>query len=469
MKTKIFKLAAIVLSMSAITPAFIACSDDDKDFSVEVSKTQFNINRIGGIMDIEVKANGNWTAEIPEKSGEIPWVDVLEPSGQGDGILKVSVDYFSPRLQKQERNTQLIIRCGDDTKTVNLRQYIGLKEGETMANDFSEPFYDLWANKGLGAGYDILTGNDAAAKVLNLFNMKNDPDLMGLVTQTSNEKTNIDKIEMDTTMNNKVGLSVNGKLDVNYAKFKLNLEVDYNNDDIQISNVKDFMATQSVVSIVSRIDVPSFASIIQDPEEAELAKKVFSRGFRSFYNRITSLNPEDNADELKAEIESLISNYGPAVVAGAELGGSMFTAIRYDSLLLANSYKVQGDATADATLGPIEIKGGVSVGYSRVGTDFYSQSQHHITCTGGNKEAINQLTSLLDTELPNPSDVTKAATTWVESINSSDDSSDNTSMVRIVPVGIWQFFPRNLQSTIKAIAVEYYKGRDTCIDVNELP
>ncbi len=422
-------MAAVLLAMSMIVTTFVACSEDN--VVLDVDKAEYSINRIGGIMEIEVKSNGKWTAEIPEKSGEMPWADVLNSSGNGDGILKVTVEYFSPRLQKQERNAELIIRSGDNTQVVNLRQYIGLKEGETVGNDSSEPFYDLWANKGLGAGYDILTGNDAPAKVLNLFNMKNDPDLIGLVTQTSNEKTSIDKIEMDTTMNNKVGLSVNGKLDVNYAKFKLNIKVDYDNDDIQILNVKNFMATQSVVSLVSRIDVPSFASIIE--KEPDLAKKVFSRGFRSFYSRITSLDPQNDEAELKAEIESLISNYGPAVVAGAELGGSMFTAIRYDSILLANSYKVEGEATAEATLGPLEIKGGVSVGYSRVGEDFYSNSQHHITCTGGNKEAINQLTSLLDTQLPEPSDVTKAAKTWVESINSSDDSSDNTSMVRIVP------------------------------------
>ncbi len=463
MKTKFFKMATLVLAMYVTAPVLVSCSSDDDESSIEVGKTQYSINRIGGVLDVEVKASGAWTAEIPEKSGEVAWADVIKSSGTGNGTLQVVVDYFSPRLQKNERTTELIIRCGDKSQTVNLRQYVGLKENETVGNDMNQPFYDLWANKGLGAGYDIMTGNDATAKVLNLFNMKNDPEVAGLVTQTPSQDTSIDKLELDTTMNNTVGLSVNGKLDVNYAKFKLNIQVDYNNTGAQIQNVKTFNVTQALVFLSSRIDVPSFSSIMV--EEPDLAKKVFTRGFRSIYNRITTTT---DPVALKNEITNLIANYGPAIIAGSELGGSLFVSIRYDSLQFENNYKVDGKATTEATLGPLEIKGGVSVGYSRIGKDFYRNSQYHITCTGGSKDAIGKITDLLDIDLPQGEAVTSAAKTWVHSIISSNDSNDNTSVVRIIPVGIWQLFPVKLQPTIKAVAIEYFKGKKTCIDIEAL-
>ncbi len=467
MKTFTLKNTIAALALALVSPAFVACSDntDAVSSSVEVANNSYSINRLGGTINVDVKANGAWTAEVPEVKGELPWAGVLNESGNGNGIVQVAVDYFSPQLQKQERNAQLVIRSNGQTQTINLRQYIGLKEGETAPNANTTIFYDLWANKGLGAGYDITTAQEAPAKILRISKISECPDFDDIMSQTSGNKSKIDQLGIDTTMNNTVGLTVNGKLDVNWAKFKLNIQVDYSNKDLQIVSSKDFCATQSIVSMSSMLDVPAAREILLgDPD---LTKKLFSIGFRGTYRRIVDYYNKKDSANFKTEVETMLANYGPAWVAGSEVGGSLFTAVRYDSLYLANNYDVKGEATAEMVLGPLEIKGGVSVGYSRLGKDYYSNIQHHITCTGGSASAITALTSLLK-GTPTPTEVTEAADKWSSSIICSCDNNDNTSIVRITPSGIWQLFPVSMHKQIKAIAVEYYKGKKTCIPVESI-
>jgi hypothetical protein len=69
---------------------------------------------------------------------------------------------------------------------------------------------------------------------------------------------------------------------------------------------------------------------------------------------------------------------------------------------------------------------------------------------------------------PDPAQVSAAAQKWAKSIISSDDEKDNTRVVRINPVGIWNLFPAKHQQKIKAVAVEYYKGKKTCINIASL-
>ena len=468
MRMKHFKFAAFVLAMALVTPAFVACgSDDDETITIDVPQSSYSINRMGGTIVIDLKTNGSWTAEIPEKDGEKAWADVVNAQGTGNGKIEVTVDYFSPRLQQGERSTQLIVNCGDLKKVITLRQFIGLKEGETAPND-SEMFFDLWAGKGLGAGYNVETGEEATDKILNVTNLAEfGKDVQtDVMSQQRPTNTDLKDLQMDTLFNDTVGLSVNAKIDVNYLKFKLTLQVDYDNKDLQFVNAKTYNASQSLVFLSSRIDVATLQEIMMN--EANISTRIFSRGFRGFHKRIRAAYAAKDQNKLNAEIDAMLNSYGPAFVAGADLGGNLLVSVKYDSTYIANKFNVKGSVSVDMTFGPLQIKGGVSVGYSRIGEDTYTNCQHHINVSGGDKAAIADFTALLSKRLPDPDAVTNAAQVWAKSIISSNDEKDNTRVLRVNPRAIWALFPTELQPVIKNRAVEYYKGKKTCIDVSKL-
>ena len=163
------KVAAFLVAMTTVA-GFASCSNDESindEFIGAVSNNMtpsvVSVNRIDGTVQIPVNFDGNWTAEVKENEDELAWAGVKQSEGQGRGLLTVRYDYFNPNLQQQERNAEIIIRCGEQTQTVHLRQYIGLKNGEAAGNQDNEFYYDLWHNKGLGLGYNPETLNPVSS------------------------------------------------------------------------------------------------------------------------------------------------------------------------------------------------------------------------------------------------------------------------------------------------------------------
>ena len=79
---KYFKFAAFAMAMALVTPTLVACgSDDDDSVVIDVPQTSYSINRIGGLIDIELNTSGDWTAEILEEKGVKAFADVVNKSG----------------------------------------------------------------------------------------------------------------------------------------------------------------------------------------------------------------------------------------------------------------------------------------------------------------------------------------------------------------------------------------------------
>jgi hypothetical protein len=471
---KYFKFAAFAMAIALATPTLVSCGDDNDDNPVviDVPQATYSVNRIGGLIDVELNTSGDWTAEILEEKGVKAFADVVNKSGTGKAKIQVAVDYFSPRLQKEERTAQLVITCGDLKKVVTIRQYVGLKDGDTVGNADNNTFFDLWADKGLGAGYDVENAQDATDKILNIYNLsKMDRDIQEeVMRQERPMSTDLKDIEIDTLFKDTVSLTVDAKLDVSYLKFKLGLEVNYDNKGLQIVDSRTYNCSQSLIHLRANLSVSTLREIItsKNARDGEIAKKLFTRGFRGVHERICKAADANDDATFKAEVESMLATFGPAMVAASELGGNMFVSVKYDSTMLANNFNVKGKASAEMTFGPLNIKGGVSVGYGRNGEDIYQSSQHSINVSGGDKEAIADFTAVIATKVPDPAQVSAAAQKWAKSIISSDDEKDNTRVVRINPVGIWNLFPTKHQQKIKAVAVEYYKGKKTCINIASL-
>lgn len=440
-----------------------SCSDSDDTTSIIVNKgvKEACINRLGGNINIPIESNGNWKASLDDQ-GKLKWVGIKGAAeGKGSGSISLSVDYLNPKKQIQERTANLVLECDGKKEIVKLRQYMGLEEGESAENDNNQPFTDLWFNKGIGSGYNILTGEQTET----VFNVE---ALKKYLAQNQTAKDQIKVAITDTLDEDTASLKVDCKLSVKYGTFKMNLNVNYDNKGYQLSNVKTYNSEQSVTFLSS--DFKGMSTLRHNLEKnvSGLEDQV-QVGFLDVYNSIVDSyntgNKTGNKEEFKENVEYLYETIGPVVITGADLGGSIFFSMRYDSLAMEENFKVHGDLDATLALAAVTIKGGVAVDYAKKGMEIWNNSQHYITASGGNSATLASLTKLMTEKEPNLDVIQEAAGQWINSITSASNQTDNTSLINIRYQGIWNLFPYKMSREMKEIAREYYKGKRTCINL----
>lgn len=437
-----------------------SCSDSDDTTSIIVNNgdKEACINRLGGNIDIPIESNGNWKASLDDVQGKLKWVGIKGVAeGKGSGSISLSVDYLNPKKQIQERTANLVLECDGKKEIVKLRQYIGLKEGESAENDNAQPFTDLWFNKGIGSGYNILTGEQTET----IFNVE---ELKKYLTQNQTAKDQIKVALSDTLDEDTASLKVDCKLSVKYGTFKLNLNVNYDNKGYQLSNVKTYNSEQSVTFLSSNFKGMSTLRHNLEKKVSGLEDQV-EVGFLDVYDLIVDSYKTGNKEEFKENVEYLYETIGPVVITGADLGGSIFFSMRYDSLAMEENFKVHGDLDAKLMLAGVTIQGGVAVDYAKKGMQIWNASQHFITASGGNSATLASLTKLMTEKEPNLNSIQAAADKWINSITSASDQTDNTSLINIRYQGIWNLFPFKMSKEMKEIAREYYKDKKTCINL----
>ena len=437
-----------------------SCSDSDDTTSIIVNNgdKEACINRLGGNIDIPIESNGNWKASLDDVQGKLKWVGIKGAvEGKGSGSISLSVDYLNPKKQIQERTANLVLECDGKKEIVKLRQYIGLKEGESAENDNAQPFTDLWFNKGVGSGYNILTGEQTET----IFNVE---ELKKYLAQNQTAKDQIKVALSDTLDEDTASLKVDCKLSVKYGTFKLNLNVNYDNKGYQLSNVKTYNSEQSVTFLSSNFKGMSTLRHNLEKKVSGLEDQV-EVGFLDVYDLIVDSYKTGNKEEFKENVEYLYETIGPVVITGADLGGSIFFSMRYDSLAMEENFKVHGDLDAKLMLAGVTIQGGVAVDYAKKGMQIWNASQHFITASGGNSATLASLTKLMTEKEPNLNSIQAAADKWINSITSASDQTDNTSLINIRYQGIWNLFPFKMSKEMKEIAREYYKDKKTCINL----
>lgn len=437
-----------------------SCSDSDDTTSIIVNNgdKEACINRLGGNIDIPIESNGNWKASLDDVQGNLKWVGIKGAAeGKGSGSISLSVDYLNPKKQIQERTANLVLECDGKKEIVKLRQYIGLKEGESAENDNTQPFTDLWFNKGVGSGYNILTGEQTET----IFNVE---ELKKYLAQNQTAKDQIKVALSDTLDEDTASLKVDCKLSVKYGTFKLNLNVNYDNKGYQLSNVKTYNSEQSVTFLSSNFKGMSTLRHNLEKKVSGLEDQV-EVGFLDVYDLIVDSYKTGNKEEFKENVEYLYETIGPVVITGADLGGSIFFSMRYDSLAMEENFKVHGDLDAKLMLAGVTIQGGVAVDYAKKGMQIWNASQHFITASGGNSATLASLTKLMTEKEPNLNSIQAAADKWINSITSASDQTDNTSLINIRYQGIWNLFPFKMSKEMKEIAREYYKDKKTCINL----
>lgn len=456
-KTILF-LATILLIVCGCCLSSCSDSDDTTSIIVNNGDKEACINRLGGNIDIPIESNGNWKASLDDVQGKLKWVGIKGAAeGKGSGSISLSVDYLNPKKQIQERTANLVLECDGKKEIVKLRQYIGLKEGESAENDNAQPFTDLWFNKGVGSGYNILTGEQTET----IFNVE---ELKKYLAQNQTAKDQIKVAISDTLDEDTASLKVDCKLSVKYGTFKLNLNVNYDNKGYQLSNVKTYNSEQSVTFLSSNFKGMSTLRHNLEKKVSGLEDQV-EVGFLDVYDLIVDSYKTGNKEEFKENVEYLYETIGPVVITGADLGGSIFFSMRYDSLAMEENFKVHGDLDAKLMLAGVTIQGGVAVDYAKKGMQIWNASQHFITASGGNSATLASLTKLMTEKEPNLNSIQAAADKWINSITSASDQTDNTSLINIRYQGIWNLFPFKMSKEMKEIAREYYKDKKTCINL----
>ncbi len=466
MKKALLLLAG--LSMLALS----SCSDsDDEKLIVNNDESEITVNRLGGSIEIPVSADGNWTISMENNTTDnsLEWCGTDNLSGNGSGKIVMEVDYLSPLAQKHERTANIIIQNGSKKKVVRLRQYVGIKDGETVDNAANEPFADLWNSKGIGSGFDVLTGKQTGNVVFNTKGLiqlasSGDSEFASLFRQTANPDAKNKVLFTDTLERNNSHINAECNIDVKYASFKLNLHVVYDNTGQQINNKKTYNASQSVVFLSSSTDALSIASFLEDDPDFEDAttRQLVSRGFRSLYRSITQAHKANETEDFNDCVGRLLDSYGPVVVTGADLGGSLFVSMNCDSIMMENNFNVTGKLTADVLLAGISISGNVSVTVGRNGKDIWRHGEHYVSASGGDKAALKTLVAAISVPEPDDDLLRDAASKWIDSIVSCDNENDNTAVVSIAYTPIWTLFPSSIARKIKALAVEKYKDKNIC-------
>lgn len=481
MKKNMINAALFAALMTTAMTSFTACSDNERlddsaaTAAATLDKNEFAINRKGGTIDIPVNFTGEWTAEVKDANNDdvVLWADVMQEKGHGPGHLQVAVDYLNPRLQQQERSTEIYLKSGDVTRVIRLRQYVGLTSGETVANadaidgelDGANIYFGLWSAKRIGNGFDLLSAEATGNSVLNLIGIKklmtsgDDVTYATLFRQDPNSEQEIKVVNPDTLEENTVRLKAGATVDLQYAKFKVKAKVDYDNKGLQVHNTKTINTSQSVEFMKSYADIVSIGALLEADPSATNVNKFVSVGFGNKYRKIVKAYEDGDMDKFEKLTKGLVDAYSPVVISGASIGGNMFISMQYDSVKIENKLDVKGTVEAELALAAVNIKAGVSIAYERKGLDMWNDSRHYITCAGGSNTAISKLTKLMNNTIASREQVTDAAQEWVNSIVNSNDNKDNTTVISYRYAPIYTLFPEDMQEDMTNIIRQHVANK----------
>lgn len=468
----------MAVAIGAVT--FTACSDDDTSgFVVNDGEKEVTINRLGGTIEVPVSTTGQWTASVSDEARK--WTKVWNGEGNGNGTAVVYIDYLDPRKQVHERKSTLTITSGDAVKTIDIRQYIGLVEGEAADNDGGEFYADLWHNKGVGSGFNPLNGATTPDNIINLHGLrsliKKDPDRYAhLFKQTPGPGAKGVVSLIDTLENNRKSIDAEVGIDVTYAKIKFHLDAHFNNSGKQGKDSRYYNGSWRTTFLSSQIGLGNIMTMLRkDPKmEKEETQMLLTPLMACYYEDIMTAYEDKDDDALKDVVEEMCDQVGPVIVTGAELGGDCVISLMYDKISQQDSFEIGGKINAGIETAVFTLKADIDVTYSKVGEDIWRNSVRSININGGSGEAMSDLLKTLEADTQSMDvlrkSVSEATGKWVESINCYDDPQiaiqkknegkpDNTALVHIDYTAIWNLFPPLVARKIKPIVADYYKGK----------
>jgi len=505
-----------LVAMAITAVSFTACNDekiDEGSLSLgEDNAKEVTINRLGGFIEIPVTATGEWTASLPE---DCKWAKVINDEDSGTGAVTVFTDYLNPE-NTEDRRTELTVTAGKTKKSIRIRQYLGMHDGENDAATVSD---DAWGNTLLGMGVNIVnTGKGEAGMYKG--NWVTSPENAKMIAQNS---ARYNRVFVSSTSSEDIGkegvakelhskqdtLGIRASVSVTYGLFSLKIEGEYGSNETEVNNKvsysTEYQAPRAKAWLGAR-DLASLANMTvskrayEDEEEYKqmrnLKNSALTGGFDGdrceimdkfdeLYGDLEDDFPEADSTwkiptKLNKLLKSLDANYGPVYISSVLMGGSTFLNIEYDSIFVTDTLNISGSIKVDITSGLLNVKAGVDAGYGKTSKTIMEHSKSTFTVRGGEgskRSAVMNALTLKDTNVG--PDVTKdidvakvhaALAEWSASVPDGEPTQSNSKYFAAITYGyspVWAFFGE-YASFVREFFIRTYKNKDTLLDLESM-
>ncbi|MBR5846775.1 MAG: BACON domain-containing protein [Bacteroidaceae bacterium] len=487
------------LLMMALGMAFVSCQDDVADELTigtgEDGVKEVTINRIGGIIELPIVTNTEWKASLP---ADCDWVGLSDSIGTGNHTLEIFVDYNDPRFA-EERRVDLVVTAGDQTKSIRVRQYVGITDGENAAYISDElGFNDLYLTRGLGQGINISATKEIEMVKNPLFTKatldalaKQNPLYKDIVTETSDPQL-IGQVGVKDSLSAKPEhLGVKATINVAYGLFKLDIYGEYIMGNFTERNNYKFDVSYEVPRVMATVDAPTLEAIA---DEENTVKYAFTPGFtrarQNVINSITAAKLSDDEYEklaecdpatwetskmkkIKSALTQLNTNYGAVYVSQTKLGGSCTMHIECDTTAIQDTTIVSGQIKTAITVGLLKVDADVSASYSQLATSILRNGSYAFSIRGGSSDTNQNLTQSLgiDKSKIDAVGINKELAKWMGTIPTeltSDVAKQNMSVIDMGYMPIWGMFPFEYSDIIRAWYIMHYKDKKTLVNLEEL-
>lgn len=453
-----------------------SCDDDDnnnQNDGVGFGEERLDVDRLGGYYKVDINAGEqqSWTLSVPESN---EWITVLTSSGRGNAAAEL---YIEDNGTREIRTDHLLLVTSDGKKVQIPISQTDLLSGETMPDNDDVEFYDVFNNKGIGKGYDIVNRKvkQSVVQMTGLKKLISGDDALygdlGLYAESPIAASDLQIISYDSIDNKLDSLDVSLKIGVSFGLFKLDISGAYvSSEKVADANVTYKMGCRYPVYEAS-LAYADLLSYVSEEEDVKVKRQMLSIGFLNLRDKINALaeNPSENKAQLDAALAKLDATYGPMVVTGTTLGGEMTMKLDADSLDIADNMGIHGQASLSVQA-VISITGDASADYVRQGEMLLSHSNLELTMLGGQtakaQEMAKYLTGTMNIQR---SEVNQLATDWANSIvmDGTNKKNNTAEVVEMTLTPIWSFFDDETALIVQDYIVNKYKDNpNTIVDLS---
>ena len=476
MKKLCFRFALSLLIVLPCVLGITACSESE-DVQLEVSGELEDgaiLSEIEGKFEIlRIHTNGSWTIDIPEDASH--WVYIAKKSGHGDSNIPVSID--ANFGSAEGRSTTITITSGDVIHKIPVLQH-PTYNGEAVPNDDAQHLL-IAATKGIGLGINLNTLTTSNNRVIDLNAIKDLQELnsnryKSLFTYNSWNSASAAGAIIDSVDTKKDSLGVALSFDINYGDFKMNIGGAYHGDETKSHYQTEYKygATYNIASasadIASLVAYYNKASVSNDnSDETEYMQYLLTAGFIDAKTELEEIfqSEDSDSDDIDEAIASLVKKFGPAVVSGCNLGGSISLWMKYNKDSISEKLHID---TAHVKLavetGLLSIGANVEVSYSKDGTKVLENSHFKFNIAGGAKAPQDSVAIILSSPRQKGdegkvySSLQDNIKKWIGSIDAEKPETLTQTKIEIYP--IWYFFKGSkLRKAIKNWIIANYEDK----------
>lgn len=470
MKSLLKKCFFVLLSVS-LSYVFSSCDDENENYDGGVGfvEGRLDVDRLGGYYRVNVRAEEGqaWTLSVPETN---EWITVLTSTGKGDASVEL---YIEDNGTKMSREDYLILITENGTSVRIPVSQTDLLSGESVPENDEVEFYDVFNNKGIGKGYDIINRKvkQSVVQMTGLKKLINGEDApyadLGLYTEASIAASDVQIVSYDSIDNKLDSIYASLKIGISFGMFKLDVSGAYiSSEKVANADVTYRMGCRYPVYEAS-LGYADLLSYVAEEEDEKVKRQMLSIGFLNLRDKISELakNPSANKAQLDAALAKLDATYGPVVVTGTTLGGEMTMKLDADSLEIADEMGIKGDASLSIQAA-ISITGEAHADYVRKGEMLLSHSNLELTMLGGQtakgQEMAKYLTSTMNIKR---SEVNQLTTDWANSIvmDGTNKKNNTAEVVEMTLTPIWSFFDDEVAVIVQDYIVKKYKDNPKAI------